>query len=159
PMTLIIVVGEIDLSVASILALAGETLGYLTLHHWPLGLIFVVVVVLGAAAGALNGFLVTVVGLPSLAVTIGTLSLSRRLATVLLGPKTVSAYPNFFTNLGVLWFPGVKFMSWSVAIFLVLAVVFGIVLHKTSLGRRLFAIGLNREAAEHSGTRVSRVKM
>jgi rhamnose transport system permease protein len=159
PMTLIIVVGEIDLSVASILALASEMLGYLTLHHWPLGLIFVVVVVLGAAAGALNGFLVTVVGLPSLAVTIGTLTLYRGLATVVLGPNTVSSFPEFWTNLGVVAVPGLPFMSWSVAIFIVLAVIFALVLHKTSLGRRLFAIGLNSEAAAHSGTRVGRVKM
>jgi len=159
PMTLIIVVGEIDLSVASILALAAEMLGYLTLHHWPLGLIFVVVLALGAAAGAVNGFLVTVVGLPSLAVTIGTLTLYRGLATVVLGPNTVSTYPEFWTNLGVVSFPGVPFLSWSVAIFIVLAILFAIVLHRTSVGRRLFAIGLNREAAEHAGTRVGLVKM
>jgi len=91
PMTLIIVVGEIDLSVASILALAAELLGYLTLHHWPLGLILVAVIATGAVAGALNGFLVTVLGLPSLAVTIGTLTLYRGLATVLLRPNTVSS--------------------------------------------------------------------
>jgi rhamnose transport system permease protein len=158
PMTLIIVVGEIDLSVASILALAGETLGYLTLHHWSLGLIFVVVIALGALAGAVNGFLVTVVGLPSLAVTIGTLTLYRGLATVILGPNTVSDYPTWLTNLGVVAFPKLPFLSWSVAIFIVLAIVFAILLHGTSLGRRLFAIGLNSEAAEHAGTRVARVK-
>jgi rhamnose transport system permease protein len=159
PMTLIIVVGEIDLSVASILALASEMLGYLTLHHWPLGLIFVVVIALGATAGALNGFLVTVVGLPSLAVTIGTLTLYRGLATVVLGPNTVSSFPDFWTNLGVASVPGLPFMSWSVAIFIVMAAVFALVLHKTSLGRRLFAIGLNSDAAAHAGTRVARVKM
>jgi rhamnose transport system permease protein len=159
PMTLIIIVGEIDLSVASILALASEMLGYLTLHHWSLGLIFVTVIAIGAVAGAVNGFLVTVVGLPSLAVTIGTLTLYRGLATVVLGPQTVSAYPEFWTNLGVDSFPHIPFLSWSVAIFLVLAVVFGLVLHRTSLGRRLYAIGLNSEAAEHSGTRVGRVKL
>ncbi len=159
PMTLIIIVGEIDLSVASILALASELLGYLTLHHWPLGLIFITVLVAGAVAGSLNGFLVTVVGLPSLAVTIGTLTLYRGLATVVLGPHTVSSYPEFWTNLGVDSFPGVPWMSWSVAIFIVLAIVFGLVLHRTSLGRRLYAIGLNSEAAEHAGTRVGRVKM
>jgi len=158
PMTLIIIVGEIDLSVASILALASEMLGYLTLHHWPLALIFVTVIVIGAAAGALNGFLVTVVGLPSLAVTIGTLTLYRGLATVALGPQTVSDYPTFWTNLGVDSFPGVPWMSWSVAIFIVLALVFGLVLHRTSLGRRLYAIGLNKDAAAHAGTRVGRVK-
>ena len=112
-----------------------------------MGAILVVVIAIGAVAGAINGFLVTRVGLPSLAVTIGTLSLYRGLANVVLGPLTVSNYPAFFTNLGVESFPGVPFLSWSVVIFLVLAVVTGVVLHMTPFGRSLYAIGLGREAA------------
>ena len=87
PMTLIIITGEIDLSVASILALSAELLGYLWMHHWPMALIFVVVLAAGAVAGAINGLLITRVGLPSLAVTIGTLTLYRGLANVVLGPN------------------------------------------------------------------------
>ena len=158
-MTLIIMVGEIDLSVASTLAISAETLGYLWAHGWPMGAILVVVIAIGAVAGAINGFLVTRVGLPSLAVTIGTLSLYRGLANVVLGPLTVSNYPAFFTNLGVESFPGVPFLSWSVVIFLVLAVVTGVVLHMTPFGRSLYAIGLGREAAVHAGIRVQRIKM
>jgi rhamnose transport system permease protein len=159
PMTLIIMVGEIDLSVASTLALSGEMLGYLWMHHWPMGLIFVVVIVMGMALGAFNGFLVTVVGLPSLAVTIGTLTLYRGLANVVLGPLTVSNFPTFYTNAGVDNVPGIPFLSYSVAIFIVLAIVTGVVLHRTPFGRSLYAIGLNKEAALHSGIRVLRVKM
>jgi rhamnose transport system permease protein len=159
PMTLIIMVGEIDLSVASTLAISAETLGYLWAHGWPMGAILVVVIAIGAVAGALNGFLVTRVGLPSLAVTIGTLSLYRGLANVVLGPLTVSNYPVFFTNLGVESFPGVPFLSWSVVIFVVLAVVTGVVLHMTPFGRSLYAIGLGREAAVHAGIRVQRIKL
>jgi rhamnose transport system permease protein len=158
PMTLIIMVGEIDLSVASTLALGGETLGYLSLHHWPLGVIFVVVLGVGVVAGSINGFLVTVVGLPSLAVTIGTLTLYRGIANVILGGNTVSNFPTFFTNLGVDAVPGVPFLSYSVLIFLVLAVITGIVLHVTPVGRMLHAIGLNKEAAHFAGFNVQRVK-
>ena len=93
PMTLIIITGEIDLSVASILALAAEMLGYLWMHHWPMALIFLVVLAMGAIAGAVNALLITRVGLPSLAVTIGTLTLYRGLANVVLGPTTVSNFP------------------------------------------------------------------
>jgi rhamnose transport system permease protein len=93
PMTLIIITGEIDLSVASILALSAELLGYLWMHHWPMALIFVVVLGAGTVAGAINGLLITRVGLPSLAVTIGTLTLYRGLANVVLGPNTVSNFP------------------------------------------------------------------
>ena len=159
PMTLIIMVGEIDLSVASTLALSGETLGYLWSHHWPMGLIFVVVIALGVVLGAINGFLVTKVGLPSLAVTIGTLTLYRGLANVVLGPLTVANFPSFYTNVGGDNVPGIPFLSYSVAIFIVLAIVFGVVLHRTPFGRSLYAIGLNKEAALHAGIRVQRVKM
>jgi rhamnose transport system permease protein len=159
PMTLIIMVGEIDLSVASTLALSGETLGYLWSHHWPMGVIFIVVIALGVVLGAINGFLVTRVGLPSLAVTIGTLTLYRGLANVVLGPLTVSNFPSFYTNVGVQNVPGIPFLSYSVAIFIVLAILTGVVLHRTPFGRSLYAIGLNKEAALHAGIRVQRVKM
>lgn len=159
PMTLIIMVGEIDLSVASTLALSGETLGYLWSHHWPMGAIFIVVIALGMVLGAINGFLVTKVGLPSLAVTIGTLTLYRGLANVVLGPLTVSNFPSFYTNVGVQNVPGIPFLSYSVAFFIVLAIVTGVVLHRTPFGRSLYAIGLNKEAALHAGIRVQRVKM
>jgi rhamnose transport system permease protein len=159
PLTLIIIIGEIDLSIASILALAAETLGYLAMHHWPMGLIMLTVLVLGALAGALNGFLITVVGLPSLAVTIGTLTLYRGLATVILGPLTVSDFPEAYTNLGVNSPFGLPWLSYSVLAFFILAVIFGIVLRMTRFGRGLYAIGLNSEAAQHAGIRVNRVKM
>ncbi len=159
PMTLIIMTGEIDLSVASTLALGGETLGYLTLHHWPLALILLVVIAVGLVAGAINGLLVTVVGLPSLAVTIGTLTLYRGIADVILGANTVSTFPSFFNTLGVDPVPGVPFLSYSVLVFLVLAVITGVVLQMTPLGRSLHAIGLNKEAARHAGFNVQRVKL
>jgi len=71
PMTLIIISGEIDLSVASILGMSSALLGYLWARHWPLLAIFVAVALLGAAGGLFNGLMVTRIGLPSLAVTIG----------------------------------------------------------------------------------------
>jgi len=159
PMTLIIITGEIDLSVASILALSAELLGYLWMHHWPMALIFVVVLGAGTVAGAINGLLITRVGLPSLAVTIGTLTLYRGLANVVLGPNTVSNFPTPFSNLGVSGFLGIQWLSWSVAIFVVLAIGFGVVLRMTPLGRSLYAIGNNQEAAFHAGIRVKRIKL
>ena len=85
PMTLIIVTGEIDLSVASILGMSSAILGELVNHGWSVPLAIAAVIVVGAAAGFFNGFLVTRVGLPSLAVTIGTLTLYRGIAVILLG--------------------------------------------------------------------------
>jgi rhamnose transport system permease protein len=159
PMTLIVITGEIDLSVASTLALSAEMLGYLWLHHWAMPLIFVTVLAIGFVAGAFNGLLVTRVGLPSLAVTIGTLTLYRGLATVILGPTTVSDFPSHYTVVGVGGPFGISWLSYSVVFFVVLAVIFGVVLRMTPFGRSLYAIGLSQEAAFHAGIRVKRIKL
>jgi rhamnose transport system permease protein len=157
PMTLIIISGEIDLSVESTLGMSSALLGVLWADHWPMLAIFVVVAVVGAVAGAINGLLVTRVGLPSLAVTIGTLALYRGVALILLGPRTVSNFPATYTNIGTTAIPHTD-LPYSIGIFIVLAVIFGIVLHATPFGRSIYAMGDNAEAATFSGLRVKRVK-
>jgi rhamnose transport system permease protein len=160
PMTLIIATGEIDLSVASILGMSSAILGELTFHGWSVPAAIAVVLVAGAAAGWFNGFLVTRVGLPSLAVTIGTLTLYRGIAVILLGPNTISTFPSRYTNIGVTPVPHTGgYLSYSVAIFLVLSVAFGVVLHATPFGRSLFVMGANEEAARYAGIRVKRAKL
>ena len=159
PMTLIVISGEIDLSVASILGMSSALLGVLWQHGWPMGAIFVVLAALGLAAGAVNGLLVTRLRLPSLAVTIGTLALYRGVATILLGPNTVSSFPTAYTNLGVDAVPGTgNDLTWSTLIFIVLAIVFGVVLHATGVGRSIYAMGASAEAAQFAGIRVKRIK-
>jgi rhamnose transport system permease protein len=143
--------------VASILGLASAMLGYLVKDGWPMWQCFVVVILLGAAAGIFNATLITRLGLPALAVTIGTLTLYRGLAVVILGPNIVSNFPTRYTNIGVNGFGG-TFLSWSVAFFLVLAVVFGVLLHLTPFGRSLFVMGANKDAALYAGFRVRRIK-
>ena len=159
PMTLIIISGEIDLSVASILGMASALLGVLWSKGLPMPAIFVIVAIVGLAAGAFNGLLVTRLGLPSLAVTIGTLALYRGIATILLGPTTVANFPAAYTNLGV---NGVPFtgndVTYSTFIFVVLAIIFGVVLHATPFGRSIYAMGASVEAAQFAGIRVKRIK-
>jgi rhamnose transport system permease protein len=157
PMALIIISGEIDLSVESTLGMSSALLGVLWADHWPMLAIFVVILVTGAAAGALNGFLVTRVGLPSLAVTIGTLALYRGIALILLGPRTVSNFPATYTNVGLTAIPHTD-LPYSAGIFIVLAIIFAIVLHATPFGRSVYAMGDNAEAALFAGLRVKRVK-
>jgi rhamnose transport system permease protein len=159
PMTLIVITGEIDLSVASVLALSAELMGDLWIHHWSMPVIIVVCLLMGTVAGAVNGVLVTKVGLPSLAVTIGTLTLYRGLANVVLGPVSVSTFPSNYTSVGINGFLGIPSISWSVAVFVLLAIATGVMLRMTSLGRSLYAIGLNQEAAFHAGVRVKRIKL
>jgi rhamnose transport system permease protein len=158
PMTLVVITGEIDLSVASVLGLSSALMGKLWDAGLPLELIMPLCLVLGAACGAFNGFLVTRVGLPSLAVTIGTLGLFRGLAFVILGDESVTSFPSSWTDrafgtIGGGWFPNVM------VILVVLAVVFAVVLHATPFGRTIYAIGANEEAARFTGIRVKRVKM
>jgi rhamnose transport system permease protein len=158
PLTLIVITGEIDLSVASILGLSSAMLGYLVSHGWGLWPAFGVVFLLGMGAGLFNALLITRLGLPSLAVTIGTLTLYRGFAVVILGANIVSTFPARYTSIGVNGVAG-TFLSWSVLFFLVLAVIFGAALHLTSFGRSLYAIGLNKEAALFAGIRVRRIKL
>jgi rhamnose transport system permease protein len=157
PLTLIVIAAEIDLSVASVLGLTSALLGYLWNHNWPMELIIPTVLVVGALCGAVNGFLITRLGLPSLAVTIGTLGLYRGLAFVILGDQAVTEFPQNYLNLGQGSFAGTQIPNPTI-LFVVLAVIFGVVLHRTAVGRAIFAIGANDEAARFSGLRVKRIK-
>jgi rhamnose transport system permease protein len=157
PMTLIVMVGEIDLSVASTLGLSASLLGYLFAHGWPIEGAMALVLVVGLVCGTFNGFLVTRLGLPSLAVTIGTLTLYRGIALIILGSNVITGFPTSFTNVGVNALPHTQ-ISFTLGLFIVLAIVFGIVLHATPLGRSLYAIGLHEETAYFSGIRVKRIK-
>jgi rhamnose transport system permease protein len=158
PVALLIITAEIDLSIASILGLASSLVGFLWNHNLPMELIIPLVLAAGALAGALNGFLVTRVGLPSLAVTIGTLALFRGLAYVILGDASVSDFPSGYLNFGQNSVAGNSIPE-TFLVFVVLAIAFGIMLHCTAFGRRVFAIGANQEAAFFSGIRVKRIKM
>jgi rhamnose transport system permease protein len=162
PVTFVVMTGEIDLSVASMLGLAGATVGYLWHHGWGIWPCFLAALVVGLVGGALNGLLVARFGLPSIAVTIGTLTLFRGLAEVLLGSQTIPGigdrqFPETLTNIGANSIPGTQF-SWSMLFFIVLAVIFGVILHATPLGRSMVAIGLQPEAAQFAGIRVNRIK-
>lgn len=157
PMTLIIITEEIDLSVASIVGLSSVTVGVLTQAGWPFEVAALAAIVVGLVAGAINGFLVTVIGLPSLAVTIGTLALFRGIAVGLLGTEAVTEFPETWTDLAKANIPGTPLPLIMIP-FAVLAIVFAVLLHLTPFGRSLYAIGLNKEAAQFSGIDVARTK-
>ncbi len=157
-MTLIIIAGEIDLSVASTLGLASVILGATWNAGVPLWLGMIIVLVVGATAGALNGLLVTRLGLPSLVVTLGTLALYRGLAYVVLGDQAVSDFPAAFTTFGFGSVPG-TLIPWPFVVFVLLALVFMGVLHWSWIGRQIYAVGNNKEAARFAGIRVARLKL
>ncbi|MYS22397.1 ABC transporter permease [Streptomyces sp. SID4948] len=156
PMTLIVMTGEIDLSVASMLGLSGTVMGSLFHDGWSIWAAMAAALVVGAAGGALNGLLIAKAGLPSIAVTIGTLTLFRGISEIILAPRTITGFPTSLTKIGVMPVGGTE-IAWSGLIFLILAVIFGVVLHATPLGRSIVAIGLQPEAAHFSGVRVKRI--
>jgi len=155
-MALLIVAGEIDLSVASIIALASTAMGLAVQHGAGTPELVAIGLGVGLLCGAFNGFFVTVLGLPSIVVTIGTMSLFRGISYIILGDGSFSGYPADFA-----WF-GQGYVFWVITvelvIFAIIAVIFGILLHKTNFGRAVFAIGNNPTGALFSGIRVARVK-
>lgn len=159
PMTLIIITGEIDLSVASIVGLTAATIGSLTIAGWPFEAAVLVAVVVGMLAGVVNGILIAFVGLPSLAVTIGTLALFRGLALVLIGDNSVSAstHPEWATELvnAKIGATGIPLVIVGVA---AVIAAFAVLLHATPFGRGLYALGYSKEAARFVGIRVRLAK-
>ncbi len=158
PMTLVIVTGEIDLSVASVVGLSSVLVGMLHHDGMSIPVAGVIALAVGLLCGLLNGFLVAYVGLPSLAVTIGTLALYRGIAVGLLGTKAVTDFPLKWTNLAQSGFFTGR-LPYIVVPIVVLGVVFVLLLHFTSFGRGVFDIGLNSEAAHFSGVDVARTKL
>ncbi|MET8126383.1 ABC transporter permease [Streptomyces sp. NPDC056653] len=160
PMTLLVVAGQVDLSVASMLGLSSALAGSLWEAGWAFETIVPLCLLVGALGGLLNGWLVTRVGLPSLAVTIGTLTLYRGLASVVLGDKAVADFPETYSQWATYTrtVPG-TFIPYPVALFGVLAVIAAVVLHCTAFGRSLYAIGAQEDAAYFAGIRVKRIKL
>jgi rhamnose transport system permease protein len=158
PMTAVIVTGEIDLSVASVVGLSSVLVGVLHQGGMPIPVAAVVALLVGAVCGAFNGFLVAYVGLPSLAVTIGTLALFRGLAVGLLGTKAVTDFTERWTDLAKANI-GESGVPVIVLPILVLIVVFVLLLQYSSFGRGVYDIGLNSEAAHFTGVNVERSKL
>ncbi len=157
-LTLVIVAAEIDLSVASVLALSSALMADLWNRGLPLELIMPICLVAGALCGVFNGILVTRLGLPSLAVTIGTLALFRGLAYVVIGDESVTNFPVTWTDRAFGNFAG-TFIPNTMVLFAILAVAFAVLLHATPFGRSIYAIGANEEASYFSGLRVKRIKL
>ena len=158
PMALVIITGEIDLSVASVVGLSSVMVGIL--HQdagFSIPLAGLIAILVGIIAGALNGFLIAYVGLPSLAVTIGTMAAYRGLAVGLLGTTAKTDFPVKWTDLFTQHIGSTRFPLIVIPI-VVLVAVFVWLLHFSTFGRGVFEIGLNDEAAHFSGVNVARTK-
>jgi rhamnose transport system permease protein len=156
-MTLVIINAEIDLSVASVMGLAGCTLAFLFEQgvSVPLGILAGLAV--GVLCGLFNGFWIAYVGLPSLAVTLAGLIGFRGVARILLEDRSITGFPVWFNRLGQQ--PILGPLPLSIIIFVVLLTITLIVLQYSSFGRYIYVIGNNREVARYSGVKVARTKL
>jgi rhamnose transport system permease protein len=156
-MTLVIINGEIDLSVASVMGLSACVMAYLFKLGVPLPLGMLAALAAGAVAGLINGFWTAYVGLPSLVVTLAGLIGYRGVARILIEDRAIGGYPDWFNALGQQ--PLIGPLTISIVIFIVLFVVVAIVLHGSGFGRLVYVMGNSLEAARYSGVRTRRVKM
>ena len=155
-MAMLVIAGEIDLSVASIIALCSTVMGAAMMAGVPVWGLVALGLGTGLACGAFNGLLVAGFGLPSIVVTIGTMSLFRGISFILLGDGAYTGYPEDFAwfGQGYVWWV----FSFELVLFAAMAVLFSILLHRTNFGRLVYVIGNNATAARFSGVRVDRVR-
>src|ERR1700731_4488954 len=155
PMTLIIVTGEIDISVGSIVGLCAAFMAVCLEQKLSVEVAMLLGIVIGTLAGFINGLIVVYGALPSLVVTIGTLALYRGIAQIILNERGVSGFPEWYQDIGFGTI-GATPIPWSSLIFVLFFVGFAVFLHATHWGRALYAIGNNLGAARFSGINVKR---
>jgi rhamnose transport system permease protein len=156
-MTFIIINAEIDLSVASVMGLAGCVMAYLWQRGVPFGWDLLAGLLVGLLAGTFNGFMVTKVGLNSLIVTLAGLIGYRGLAHVLLENNSVGNFPEWYDRLGQQ--PLVGPFPFSMILFFILAIIAVVLLQWSGIGRYVYVIGNNKDVARYSGVNVNRLKM
>ena len=162
-MALLVISGEIDLSIAATMALCSLAMGLAMKAGAGLVPMLLAAAATGAACGALNGWLVTRWRLPSIVVTIGTLSLYRGLAQVVLGDQAITGYPETLSTWGngslgdLIGWPAL-IVPIEFVVMAVMAVAVGLFLHRSVHGRRIYAIGANATASRFSGIAVDRYR-
>ncbi len=157
PLALLIIAREIDVSVASVVALAAVFIGLAADAGAGVPVLVLVGLGVGTVAGLINGTIVNVLGIHSIVVTIGTLSLYRGIVEAIVQDEALQAFPAEYFFFGRHYLGG--WIPFEFALYVVLTIVFAVVLHMTIYGRRIYAIGNNPEAARFSGVRVGRYRL
>lgn len=157
PMSWLIIAGEIDLSVASVFGASGVVFGLAIQANYGLFLAFVAGLAVGVVAGIVNGFFAVTLGLPALIVTVGTLGLFRGIAYILIQNNAVSTLPAGFIDLAQGNILG-SFVPNTLPLLVIVVVSAGVILHRGSFGRKVFAVGSSLTVSRFSGIQVGRVK-
>ena len=154
-LTMVVISGEIDLSAAANMALSACVFAWVQDAGVPLPLAVVIGLLAGLAMGALNAFMSIRMQLPSIIVTIGTLIFFRGLAQVIAGDRSIRV-PESFIGINTVMILGVPL---PVVVFVVVALILGLVLGTTVIGRQIYQIGTNQTAALHAGINATRIKV
>jgi rhamnose transport system permease protein len=157
PMTLLIISGVVDISIASISAMSGVILGVCFKSGIPIVYATIIGLMVGLIAGLMNGLIITKLKMPSIVVTLATMLFYRGIGYILLGDTAVRDLPERFGILGGAY--SVTLVPIQLMIYVVLVMVFGILLHGTSFGRLIYVIGNNPNAARYSGIPVDRIRL
>ena len=157
PMTLLIISGVIDISIASISAMSGVILGVCFKAGIAIGYAILIGLMVGILAGLINGLIITKLQIPSIVVTLAMMLFYRGIGYILLGDTAVRNLPERFGLLGGAY--SVTFIPIQFIIFIVLAIIFGLVLHRTTFGRLIYVVGNNANAARYSGVPVDRIRL
>jgi rhamnose transport system permease protein len=160
-MTFIIIAGQIDLSVASCMACVATFTALMFHAGLPMELAIVLGLASGFCLGLINGVLVAYVDLPPLIVTIGTMALFRGTSQIFIGDKSLSKFPQWFNSIDKLpvFKIGNTLIPVTLIFFILLAVGFYLLLHRTGLGRKIYAIGTNKTAAIYSGVNTKKITL
>jgi len=157
-MVFIIITGNIDISVASMMGLSSVSMAALYQMGVNIWVAFLFGMLVGTFCGFLNGLIITRVKLPAMIITLATYSFYRGIAYVILGDNAVSGFTEKFAYIGR-GYLGNSTVPFPLLIFVVLAVLLGVILHKTTFGRMIYAIGWNENACYASGIPVKKIKL
>lgn len=161
PMMMIILLGDIDVSVGSTIALCATVMGTLFQKGVPMGACMAIGIVVGGVCGGFNGLLISrFKELSAVIVTVSTMIIYRGIATVILRDQAAGGFPSWFTkiNWGGFEIPGIGSIPFTLVFFILEAVFFVILLSKSRFGRKLYACGNNVETSRYSGINTKRIK-
>ena len=157
PMMLVILLGDIDISVASTMALSGVLMGVTYQAGAPMPLAILIALAVGVICGFINGFvLVKYKELSSMIVTLSTMIIYRGIASIILKDQAVSNFPDWFKFFG--W-GNVGSIPFILLFFIIEAIAFAYLVHKTPFGRKVYAMGNNIVTSRFSGLKVDKIKI
>jgi rhamnose transport system permease protein len=157
PMVFVIILGDIDISVASTLALSSVVMAVSYNAGLPMPLAIILCLVVGAICGLINGLLIAKFKeLSAVIVTLSTMIIYRGVAYIILEDQASGSFPDWYSFLGWDYIGKIPFI---LIVFVIFALIYGIILHKTTFGRKVYAMGNNITASKFSGVQVDKIKI